>query len=335
VDAGAAKTACGSTATARNRMSCSRWSVATAAAKSSFASRTRASRGLRGATERVSGSSSAMRRLVAWIRKLVRAAELAVQHFQAKLLVGEPPAWPDSESQPNVARLVTPADVPPSTAPTIRAGFDLALDPERGKYGSNRTRRYDQMLKYRERLFGGPRHALPLLDAKLTWDAFVPAEARALWRRMADRHVSSNGHEFGVRAAEGVVDAIYSVAAWLREEQLLPPDAARAPTQWRKTLKEEWAQRTGKRRSRPHRPRHSAEEYRRIFAAITDPRVDPRIRLAIELAAECRTGQVLRCTRRMLVLPDVSPNEYEAAPAGSLGQTRSRAPGRSTARWWS
>jgi hypothetical protein len=43
------------------------------------------------------------------------------------------------------------------------------------------------MLEYQERLFGGPRHAVPLLDAKLTWDAFVPAEARALWRRMADR----------------------------------------------------------------------------------------------------------------------------------------------------
>jgi hypothetical protein len=51
-----------------------------------------------------------------------------------------------------------------------------------------------------------------------------------------------------------------------------------------------------------------------------DPRVDPRIRLAIELAAECRTGQVLRCTRRMLVPPDLAPNGYEAAPPGALGQ---------------
>jgi hypothetical protein len=48
-------------------------------------------------------------------------------------------------------------------------------------------------------------------------------------------------------------------------------------------------QRTERRRSRPHRPRHTVEECRRIFAAIIDPRVDPRIRLAIE----CRTGQVL------------------------------------------
>ena len=39
-----------------------------------------------------------------------------------------------------------------------------------------------------------------------------------------------------------------------------------------------------------------------------------------QLAAECRTGQVLRCTRRMLVLPEVAPNDYESAPPGSLGQ---------------
>jgi hypothetical protein len=176
------------------------------------------------------------------------------------------------------------------------------------------------MLKYRERLFGGPRHAAPLLDRTLTWITFVPAEARALWRRMADRHVSSKGEEFGVRAAEGIVDAIYSVAAWLREEHLISPDAAPAPAQWRKALREEWARRTGKRRTRPHRPRHTVEEYRRIFAAMSDPRVDPRIRLAIELAAECRTGQVLRCTRHMLALPEVAPNEYESAAPAALGQ---------------
>jgi len=70
------------------------------------------------------------------------------------------------------------------------------------------------MLKFRERLFGGPPHAAPLLDPQLQWSALVPAEARALWRRMADRHVSSDGEEFGVRAAEGLVDAVYSVAAW-------------------------------------------------------------------------------------------------------------------------
>ncbi len=176
------------------------------------------------------------------------------------------------------------------------------------------------MVKYRECMFGGKRHPTGLVNPSLTWTEFVPAEARALWRKMADRHVASRGKEFGVRAAEGTVDAIYSVAAWLREEHLIPADAARPPAQWRKSLKDEWAQRTGKRRSRPHRPRHTVEEYRRIFAAMSDPRVDPRIRLAIELAAECRTGQVLRCTRRMLVLPQIAPNEYELAAPTALGQ---------------
>ena len=150
---------------------------------------------------------------------------------------------------------------------------------------------------------------------------------------MADRHVASNREEFGVPPAEGVIDAIYSVASWLREEQLRPPDAARPPQQWCKALKEEWAQRTGTRRGRPYRPRHTADEYRRIFAAMGDPRVDPRIRVAIELAAACRTGQVLRCTRGMLILAELMPNDYESAPPGGLGQVEIPGAGKNTEKW--
>ena len=261
-----------------------------------------------------------MRRRAVSTRSSCARRSWRFNNSQAKLVIGQSPVRRESDSQPNAAQSPGPLLATPQPSLTLLAGFALALDPERGKYGSNRTRRYDQMLKYRGRLFGGPRHVAPLLDRTLTWIAFVPAEARALWRRMADRHVSTNGEEFGVRAAEGIVDAIYSVAAWLREEQLIPADAARAPAQWRKALKEEWAQRTGKRRTRPHRPRHTVDEYRRIFAAMSDPRVDPRIRLAVELAAECRTGQVLRCTRRMLLLPEIAPNEYERALPAALGQ---------------
>jgi len=122
------------------------------------------------------------------------------------------------------------------------------------------------------------------------------------------------------RVRTGTRDRAGNVSVWSREEQHVPEDAARTPAQWRKSLKQEWAQRSGKRRARPHRPRHSVEEYRRIFAAINDQRVDPRTRLAIEVAAECRTGRVLRCTRRMLVLSDAVPNDHETAPTGSLGQ---------------
>ena len=253
--------------------------------------------------------------------RLVRAAELAVQQFQAQLLVRhseneEPPSRKPAAPAPAPAA----GGVPAHSDLTLRAGFDLALDPVRGKYGSSRTRRFDQMVKYRARLFGLGRHAASLIDPSLRWTDLTPSDVRALWRKMADRFVVAGGREFGVRAAEGVIDALYSVAAWLRDEQRIPSDAARPPDQWRKALKEEWAQRTGQRRVRPYRPRHTEGEYRKIFAASADPRVDPRIRLAIELAAECRTGQVLRCTRAMLALPNVDPATYDTLPAGSLGQ---------------
>jgi hypothetical protein len=37
---------------------------------------------------------------------------------------------------------------------------------------------------------------------------------------------------------------------------------------------------------------------------------------------------------RMLVLPEIAPNEYELAPPAALGQIETRALGKSTARWW-
>jgi hypothetical protein len=82
----------------------------------------------------------------------------------------------------------------------LRAGFDLALDPVRGKYGSNRTRRYDQMAKYCERLFGGKRHVTGLLDPSLAWTEFVPAEARVVAQ---DGGPSRGKPGRGVRRARG------------------------------------------------------------------------------------------------------------------------------------
>ncbi len=245
--------------------------------------------------------------------RLVKAAENAVQQFQAALLLGQPAAPPELTA--DAAPIDSPA--PPLA---LREGFDLALDPAQGKYASTLTRRYDDVLKYRNRLFDSNGSAAPLLDPSLGWSALEPKDIRSLWRTMADRYTQTGGKEFGVRAAEQMVDAIYSVAAWLREEHQIPSDAARPPKHWRKKLKEEWAQRTGVRRVRPNRPRHAAAEYRRIFAALSDSRADPRIRLAIELAAECRTGQALRCTRTMLTLTDVDSSAYATTPPGQLGQ---------------
>jgi hypothetical protein len=244
--------------------------------------------------------------------QLVKAAERAVQQFQATLLTGV-----QQTAQPLATAESLTVEAP---SLTLREGFDVALQPTEGKYPATGTRRYDQMLKYRERLFGAAAGAPPLIDPSLPWTALEAKHTRAMWRTMAARYLETERQEFGPRAAEGIIDALYSVASWLREEGHIPPNAAQPAQHWRTRLKEEWAQRTGERRTRPNRPRHSEEEYRRIFAALSDPRVDPRIRLAIELAAECRTGQVLRCTRTMLTLTDVGLTEYESAPPGALGQ---------------
>jgi hypothetical protein len=246
--------------------------------------------------------------------KLVRAAELEVQRFHARLITG-------TLAQTAAERAAEKLPAPPTAETlTLREGFRLALEPKRGKYASIETRRYADMLLYESRLFGLKPGTKPLINPEITWAVLQQRDVRALWRTMAERYVRTDGREFGIRIAEQLVDAIFSVASWLREESHIAPDSARPPDGWRKRLREEWAQRTDEQLHRPHRPRHTVDEFRRIFAALNDPRVDPRIRLAIELAAECRTGQVLRCTRRMLTITDADPSTYESLPAGSLGQ---------------
>lgn len=246
--------------------------------------------------------------------RLVRAAELQVQQFHARLITG---SLPQTAAERAAEKL--PAQ-PTAETLTLREGFRLSLDPKRGKYASVETRRYDDMTLYESRLFGLKPGTKPLINPQITWRELQLRDIRALWRTMADKYVRTDGREFGIRVSEQIVDAIFSVASWLREESHIAPDVARPPDGWRKRLREEWSQRTDEQLHRPHRPRHTVDEFRRIFAALNDPRVDPRIRLAIEIAAECRTGQVLRCTRRMLTITDVSPSEYDSLPAGSLGQ---------------
>ena len=245
--------------------------------------------------------------------KLVRAAELQVQHFHARLVIG---ALPQSAAERAAERL--PAQ-PTADTLTLREGFRLALDPKRGKYASIETRRFEDMVHYESRLFGLKPGTTQLIKPEIAWRALQLRDIRVLWRTMADHYVRTEGREFGIRVAEQIVDALFSVASWLREESHIAPDVARPPDAWRKRLRDEWAQRTHEQPRRPHRPRHTVEEFRQIFAALNDVRIDPRIRLAIELAAECRTGQVLRCTRRMLALTKVDRSKYESLPAGSLG----------------
>ena len=62
--------------------------------------------------------------------KRVRAAELAVQRFQATLVIGEPTSRSPATTVRPVTQRTTPT-APATTQLTLRAGFDLVLDPSR------------------------------------------------------------------------------------------------------------------------------------------------------------------------------------------------------------
>jgi hypothetical protein len=203
------------------------------------------------------------------------------------------------------------------TTLTLRAGFELALKEKDGKYFSTMSRRYRDMVAMSKRLFGDD-GMTPLIDSELSWDEFSVAEIRALRRVMAMRYLASGGKEFGMRKAEVFIDAIHTVAAFLREQGLIGSTTALPVDNWRENLRREWTEETGQRRTKKQ-PRHTPAEYRKIFAALTDERVDPRIATAIEWAAELRTGQVLVCMRSMLELPDIDPTVYDEMPPGLLG----------------
>ena len=133
-----------------------------------------------------------------------------------------------------------------------------------------------------------------------TWDALSYSVVRELWVTLARRYKATG--KGGPAWTERCVVALLQVSQWLAsEEKTLRPLTAKKT--WREHFRREWEQLTSSRITRST-PRHNEEEIRRIFAALHDPRVDPRIALALELGAEARLGQVRRLMR---VDVDLSP----------------------------
>lgn len=170
---------------------------------------------------------------------------------------------------------------------TLAEGIARAFDLERGMYPrATRHTRDSRTLADR---------AVKVLGKNLTWAELTPGKILFLVRTLA--RSSTDGT--GARSAEYTCVVLYAVAAWLRQEQLIPEAAAIPSRGWKSKVKEEWRAITG-RRVETHRPRHSVEEVAAIFAAL--PLGDPRLRLLIELAAELRAGQAVRGKRSDLDL---------------------------------
>jgi integrase len=108
----------------------------------------------------------------------------------------------------------------------------------------------------------------------------------------------------GIRSTEITVSRINTAAEWLRDQKKIPRDAAVLPKKWRADLLKYWSGETAKvqglkpedvKDPEVHRPRHTLEDMRKVLAAA--PRVDPRLQLLLQLAAEYRLGQARTAKR--------------------------------------
>jgi integrase len=227
----------------------------------------------------------------------VKAVDNAVAKFAAQLRLGQRP----DESRKQQAM-------------TLHEGFEKLLDIGTGKYPA-RNLRWQEVERARKKLER-------ILGMQKTWLEIKPGDARFIWRKLANEYMIA---EKGVRACgprqtEVTVDALYSVANWLRDEGLIPLDAALPVKNWRAKLKREWEQIVGK-DVVPERRRHTTEELGRLFRSMHHSEVDPRFALAFDLGGEQRIGQVLRCKRSNLDL-GVPNGAVPIDGSGSLGTLR-------------
>ena len=156
--------------------------------------------------------------------------------------------------------------------------------------------------------------ACRILGEALPWAQVTPALIRQLARTRCDE-VRARGNR-GLRAAEITVGRLLTVATWLRDEQLIPADAALVSHRWRAELRRYWREASGAATEyEPSRPRYTLEEMRRILRASAEQ--DPRLELLLGLGAELRLGQVRHAYRSMLTLaPDWSAGTFQPPTRG-------------------
>jgi len=223
------------------------------------------------------------------VERLVTAAKArALEIYQA---------WKDGRLERGRAAGRTQAE-----ALSIADGLDFVLALPGGKY-ARRDSRYKEAKRAAELI------KFLLRDTEYrTWADVRPATAALLWRRIAELHRDHG--RYGPRWAAIVVAFFYAAARWLYANGMIAASAPQPAPGWKSDLKADWEKITGRPVGKPARPRHTPEEMRSIFAHLDD--ADPRIALAVELFAELRLGQGIRCRR----------SDLDLSPVGAFGLGR-------------
>lgn len=169
---------------------------------------------------------------------------------------------------------------------TLGDTWTVLTDPKTGKFPHDSLHRRDlgRALATASRVWG-PEKAWAYVD-RSHW--------RTLTRTLLDEYNAKG--KVGARSTELVLQILLGAAAWLREEERIPSDAAHPPKEWKQELREYVAQLRGGRAVTPDQPRYTLKEVHKLFAVSWD--VDPRLGLALSIGAELRLGQVVRIWRR-------------------------------------
>lgn len=172
---------------------------------------------------------------------------------------------------------------------SISQGKALAFDPHRGKWPKDKA--------YRREVARAVANACAVWGPDRTWASLKKSDFRELWRKLFTRY-RANGVQ-GFRATEVTLARLMTLAAWLREEDHIPPVAWLPWKSWRQQVVEDLEE-VGEVARVVARPRYTIEELRALLRTAKD--VDPRWELLLTLGVGLRLGQVVRAMRNCVEL---------------------------------
>jgi hypothetical protein len=221
------------------------------------------------------------------VHDLERRAMILTQQWHEKLMAKCKPKRTEPEARDRDLR---PLREPRQPLLTLVQGFDLATRDGSGMYviGTNHLKEVRRAVRDLTWAIGTDEFGVPR-----TWAESNYSTIREIWIRLAQRYVETG--KGGPSWTERCVRVFLQVNQWLAVEDLID-HAVPVKKTWREQMQRDWEQVTSSRVDCNSR-RHSVREIAKIFATLSDDGIDPRIALAVELAAGAPMERVRRLTR--------------------------------------